>query len=110
MIQKEGNDQTYPRMMLRQLVATEEGQVTVSIAPDTFGIGELPQKGDSIMTHYTGMLTTGKIFDSSMNQGAPFLFQVGVGHVIECWDDAFMQLKASQRAQIICPPEKAYGN
>ena len=40
-----------------------------------------PKKGDSLVMHYTGTLTDGKVFDSSIPKGRPFRFTIGVGQV-----------------------------
>ena len=40
-----------------------------------------PKKGDMLTMHYTGKLTSGAKFDSSLDRGTPFSFQIGVGQV-----------------------------
>ena len=51
----------------------------IKVANDAQGEGNFAKKGDSLVAHYTGMLTTGKVFDSSLGQGTPFSFVVGAG-------------------------------
>jgi len=51
----------------------------------------------------------GTVFDSSVQKGRPFKFQVGVGQVIRGWDEGIGQLQKGQKAVLICPPEYAYG-
>jgi len=48
--------------------------------------------GASVSVHYTGKLTSGKVFDSSISRGEPIEFTVGVGQVIPAWDQAICEL------------------
>lgn len=57
------------------------------------GKGRLPICGDKVVVHYTGWLvgtggTTGRQFDSSRERGFAMTFTVGVGKVIEGWEEA----------------------
>ena len=54
-----------------------------------------PVKGDRVKVHYTGMLTDGQIFDSSINR-QPFAFNIGLGEVIEGWEEGIMLLRAER--------------
>ncbi len=56
------------------------------------GNGVLPQKGQTVVAHYTGFLTNGVKFDSSVDRGRPFEFTLGAGQVIKAWDMAFAQV------------------
>lgn len=73
------------------------------------GSGQKPMKGQTIVAHYTGTLTDGTKFDSSLDRGTPLEFQVGTGQVIKGWDDGFMNLSAGSRAKLIIPYTLAYG-
>jgi FKBP-type peptidyl-prolyl cis-trans isomerase len=59
--------------------------------------------------NYTGKLTDGTVFDSSIPKGRPFKFAVGTGAVIAGWDQGVPQLKKGQKAIFTCPPDYAYG-
>jgi|EP00933_Yihiella_yeosuensis_P068304 FKBP-type peptidyl-prolyl cis-trans isomerase len=73
------------------------------------GSGPKPTRGSTVTVHYTGKLTNGKVFDSSVTRGTPFKFTLGVGQVIKGWDEGFAQLNAGAKAVITCPPDYAYG-
>lgn len=73
------------------------------------GNGQKPQKGNRVTVHYTGKLTNGKVFDSSVQRNEPFTFNLGKGEVIKGWDEGVAQMSIGQKAFITCPPEYAYG-
>lgn len=73
------------------------------------GEGESPQRGQTVVVHYTGYLADGTKFDSSRDRDRPFSFKVGVGQVIKGWDQAIPSMKVGGRRQIIIPPELGYG-
>ena len=59
--------------------------------------------------HYTGSLTDGTVFDSSVSRGQPIEFTLGVGQVIKGWDQGIAQLCKGQKAKLTIPPELGYG-
>jgi FK506-binding protein 1 len=59
--------------------------------------------------HYTGTLTNGNKFDSSVDRGQPFVTQIGVGRVIKGWDEGVPQLSLGEKAVLTCTPDYAYG-
>ena len=58
---------------------------------------------------YTGTFLNGKKFDSSVDRGEPFEFDVGVGQVIQCWDMSVIRLSVGEKIKVICPYSLAYG-
>jgi peptidylprolyl isomerase len=73
------------------------------------GEGDTPQPGKTVVVHYTGRLTDGKKFDSSVDRGQPFQFQIGVGQVIKGWDEGVMSMKVGGKRVLTIPPELGYG-
>ena len=72
------------------------------------GTGQEAKNGDPVKVHYTGWLTTGKKFDSSVG-GAPFDFTIGHGDVIKGWDEGVTGMKVGGKRQLRIPPDLAYG-
>jgi peptidylprolyl isomerase len=76
---------------------------------EVIGEGEEPSKGKQVRVHYTGRLTNGKKFDSSVDRGSPFEFTIGIGQVIRGWDEGVMTMRVGGKRQLIIPPELGYG-
>jgi FKBP-type peptidyl-prolyl cis-trans isomerase FkpA len=73
------------------------------------GLGTLAKTGDQVKVHYTGWLTTGKKFDSSVDAHQPFDFTLGQGDVIKGWDEGVAGMKVGGKRQLRIPPELGYG-
>lgn len=73
------------------------------------GKGASPQKGQTVIVHYTGWLTDGKKFDSSVDRNEPFAFQIGVGQVIRGWDEGVSTMKVGGKRKLTIPPDLGYG-
>lgn len=72
------------------------------------GSGREVKLGDTVTVHYTGWLTSGKKFDSSVDRGRPFTFTVGSG-VIKGWSEGVQGMKVGGKRQLRIPPDLAYG-
>jgi len=73
------------------------------------GTGAVAQTGQHVKVDYTGWLTSGKKFDSSVGTGKPFDFMLGAGQVIKGWDEGIVGMKVGGKRQLRIPPDLAYG-
>ncbi len=74
------------------------------------GTGDAVKPGGTVTVHYTGWLTNGKKFDSSVDRGQPFSFQLGAGRVIKGWDEGVAGMKVGGKRKLMIPPELGYGD
>ena len=75
----------------------------------TAGSGPKPQTGDTDTVHYTGWLTDGTKFDSSVDRNEPFQFALGTGQVIAGWDEGVAAMQQGDKVRLTIPHQKAYG-
>jgi FKBP-type peptidyl-prolyl cis-trans isomerase FkpA len=75
----------------------------------TSGAGPSPKHGETVTVHYTGWLTDGSKFDSSVDRDEPFAFVLGTGQVIRGWDEGVATMRVGDKARLTIPPELAYG-
>ena len=69
-----------------------------------------PPKGCRVTAHYTGTLAKdGSKFDSSVDRGQPFKFDLGKGQVIRGWDEGFASMKVGEKAILEIAPDYGYG-
>jgi len=73
------------------------------------GTGATAVAGKTVSVHYTGWLTNGKKFDSSIDHGQPFTFPLGAGSVIKGWDEGVQGMTVGGKRQLRVPPELGYG-
>src|SRR6266403_2438485 len=73
------------------------------------GTGAVAQSGKHVKVDYTGWLTNGKKFDSSVGTGKPFDFMLGASQVIKGWDQGVAGMKVGGKRQLRIPPDLAYG-
>lgn len=73
------------------------------------GTGALAIPGKKVKVDYTGWLTNGKKFDSSVGTGHPFEFTLGNGDVIKGWDEGIAGMKVGGKRQLRIPPSLGYG-
>ena len=75
----------------------------------TEGTGAAARKGETVTVHYTGWLTDGSKFDSSVDRGDPFQFVLGAGQVIQGWDEGVATMKVGDKVKLTIPHHMAYG-
>lgn len=74
------------------------------------GSGEPAKTGDTVSVHYTGTLTNGTKFDSSVDRGQPFEFTLGENRVIQGWELGVLGMKVGEKRKLTIPPELGYGD
>jgi FKBP-type peptidyl-prolyl cis-trans isomerase FkpA len=80
----------------------------VKITHRVIGTGASPSASNRVTVHYHGTFPDGKVFDSSVDRGQPASFPLS-GGLISCWVEGVPLIKVGGKAQLICPPETAYG-
>jgi FKBP-type peptidyl-prolyl cis-trans isomerase FkpA len=73
------------------------------------GAGAEARAGQQVSVHYTGWLTDGSKFDSSVDRNQPFQFALGRGMVIRGWDEGVAGMKVGGRRKLTIPPQLGYG-
>ncbi len=73
------------------------------------GDGPVAQSGQTVSVHYTGWLTDGTKFDSSLDRNQPFSFPLGGGRVIRGWDEGVKGMHVGGTRKLIIPPALGYG-
>ncbi len=73
------------------------------------GNGATAKEASHVRVHYTGWLTTGKKFDSSVDAGKPFDFTIGNGEVIKGWEEGVAGMRVGGKRQLRIPPNLGYG-
>lgn len=73
------------------------------------GSGKRAVKGNKVAVHYKGQLIDGQEFDNSFKRKQPIEFTVGIGQVIEGWDEGIMLLNVGDKARFVIPSQLGYG-
>jgi len=106
-VQNETSQSTQPEGS-NQIILDESGpKIMAEIIQE--GTGEGAKKGDKITAHYNGYLEDGTKFDSSIDRGQPFSFELGAGQVILGWELGIVGMKVGEIRELIIPSIFAYG-
>ena len=73
------------------------------------GAGAEAVTGAMVSVHYTGVLTDGRKFDSSVDRGQPYRFKLGAREVIQGWDEGIVGMRVGGKRKLTIPPGLAYG-
>jgi len=73
------------------------------------GKGPIPKRGSKVVVHYTGWLTDGTKFDSSVGRNEPFDFRLGRSEVIKGWDEGVATMHVGGKRKLTIPPGLGYG-
>ena len=77
----------------------------------TEGDGAEATSGSTVSVHYVGVAhSSGEEFDASYNRGTPLQFRLGIGQVIQGWDEGVQGMKVGGRRRIVIPPHLGYGD
>ncbi len=97
------NTQTVPTTM--------PTETELKITDEIVGTGAAAAAGDSVTVQYVGSLTNGAVFDASANHGTTgFTFTLGVGQVIQGWDQGIVGMKEGGKRKLVIPASLAYGD
>ena len=87
-------------------ITTESG---LKYVDRVLGTGPYPRARQTVVVHYTGRLEDGTKFDSSLDRGQPFVFQVGIGKVIKGWDEGLLSMRVGGKRTLTIHPHLGYG-
>ena len=113
--QRRSQDNEINQELLEQLLKEQQSQqedteeMELEIEDIKAGEGEEVKEGDSVSVHYTGTLTDGTKFDSSVDRDEPFSFVVGAGEVIQGWDEGLIGMQVGGVRKLTIPPSLGYG-
>ena len=79
------------------------------VKDEIVGKGPAAKSGDNVTVNYTGWLTDGTKFDSSLDRNQPFTFPLGGGQVIAGWDQGVVGMKVGGKRKLTIPPDLGYG-
>ena len=108
-VQKSQNNQVSNTSMTQdQPSANTVSELNIETTKEGTG-DRVVKSGDTISVHYTGRLTDGTKFDSSVDRGTPFTFVIGKGQVIKGWDEGLLGMKVGEKRTLTIPADKGYG-
>ena len=97
------------RMLGGEPEAADDGPSELVIEDLHEGEGDAAAQGSTVDVHYTGWLTSGRKFDSSLDRGQPFSFRIGAGQVIAGWEQGVAGMKIGGKRKLTIPSSLGYG-
>lgn len=94
---------------MKQKISTITTESGLTIVITRSGDGPEVKAGNEVTVNYTGLLSNGVLFDSSLVRNEPFSFPVGLGMVIKGWDEGLQKLRVGDCATLVIPPSIGYG-
>jgi FKBP-type peptidyl-prolyl cis-trans isomerase len=76
---------------------------------EVVGTGDRARLGKTVSVHYTGTLTDGTKFDSSVDRGQPYEFRLGTDTIIQGWNEGIVGMQVGGKRKLIVPPSLGYG-
>ncbi len=107
---KKSTDGENEALLLKDKQTTMETKIDglkIEILTEGSGVGVM--SGQTAVVHYTGTLTDGTVFDSSIPRGKTFPVSLGRGEVIKGWDLGLVGMKVGEKRKLTIAPELAYG-
>jgi len=106
-----------PKKMAENIFQTTQSGLKYKVLKDAEKNAATPTAGKNVTVHYTGWLAKddtnepdlNKKFDSSVDRGQKFIFQIGVGRVIRGWDEGVLAMKVGEKRRLVIPSELGYG-
>lgn len=93
----------------KDTITTASGLKYIVVSKTKDAAAVKAEAGKTVSVHYTGMLTDGRIFDSSIERGTPIQFPLGQGNVIKGWDEGIALMQIGDKLRLIIPAELGYG-
>jgi FKBP-type peptidyl-prolyl cis-trans isomerase len=81
----------------------------LKVVDEVVGTGAVAKTGDHVTVNYTGWLTNGTKFDSSLDRNQPYEFDLGAGSVIKGWDEGVVGMKVGGTRKLTISPDLGYG-
>ncbi len=99
------------RDVIKKLMGGSEPEDEGDLVSEDLVVGEGDEaaRGSTVSVHYTGWLTSGRKFDSSLDRGQPFSFRIGAGQVIAGWEQGVEGMKVGGKRKLTIPSSLGYG-
>ncbi|TAE87948.1 MAG: FKBP-type peptidyl-prolyl cis-trans isomerase [Bacteroidetes bacterium] len=93
----------------KDTLSTASGLKYIVVEKSNNAEAKRAENGKTVEVHYTGFLTNGKVFDSSIERGQPINFMLGQGMVIKGWEEGIALMNVGDKMRLIIPSNLGYG-